>query len=86
MNGQHHIPAALYPLYSLYRRLGGPQVGLEAEAKGNILSPVRDRTPVVQFIVRHYPLKPIITRVESFLGLSGNVKTITKVMSKNSVS
>jgi hypothetical protein len=25
VSGQHHAPAALYPRYPLYRRLGGPQ-------------------------------------------------------------
>jgi hypothetical protein len=50
VSGQRHAPAALYPRgkepwYPLDRRLGGPQ---------NRSTPVGDRTPIVQPVVRHY--------------------------------
>jgi hypothetical protein len=60
VSGQCYAPAALYPQgkdpqYPLDRRLGGPQrpvwmQGLEEKFS----APVRDRTPIVQPIDRHY--------------------------------
>jgi hypothetical protein len=59
VRGQHHAPAALFP-----RRkdpgthwIGGwvgPRAGLDAEARGKNICLCRDRTPVVQSVVRHY--------------------------------
>jgi hypothetical protein len=62
VSGQHHAQAALYPRvkdprYPLYRRLGGPRVGLDTEAREKILFPCRGSNPdrpVVQPVVRHY--------------------------------
>jgi hypothetical protein len=45
VSGQHHAPAALYPRYPLYRRLGGPRGGLDAEARGKILCLCRGLNP-----------------------------------------
>jgi hypothetical protein len=35
--GQRHAPAALYPRYPLYRRLGGPKGSLNTRVTGKIL-------------------------------------------------
>jgi hypothetical protein len=50
---QSHAPAALYPRYPLDRRMG-LRSGLDTEATGKILCLRRDRTPVVEPVVRHY--------------------------------
>jgi hypothetical protein len=55
VSGQRHAPAALYPRYPLYRRLGGSQSrswtqGLEEKSSAS----VGDRTPIVQPVVSHY--------------------------------
>jgi hypothetical protein len=59
VSGQRHAPAALNPQG---RTPGthctggwvGPRAGLDTEARGKILCPRRDRTPVAQPVVRHY--------------------------------
>jgi hypothetical protein len=56
---QHHDPAKLHPhgknphAHWTGGRVG-TRAGLDEEARGKILSPVRDQTPVIQSIVRHY--------------------------------
>jgi hypothetical protein len=59
VSGQNHAPAALYPEE---RTPGthctggwvGPRAGLDAKARGTFSASVRNRTPVVQPVVRHY--------------------------------
>jgi hypothetical protein len=58
-SGQFHVLAALYPWGKDpgTHWIGGwvgPRAGMDAEARRKILSPARDRTPVVQSAVRHY--------------------------------
>jgi hypothetical protein len=54
VSDQRHPSAVLYPQgkdlqYALYRRLGGPRVGLDTEARGKILSAsIRDRTSIAR--------------------------------------
>jgi hypothetical protein len=51
------LPRGKGPRYPLYRRLGGPQSGLDTEDRGKILCPCRGSNPdrpVVQPVVRHY--------------------------------
>jgi hypothetical protein len=50
VSGQHHAPAALYPRYPLDRKLG-----LDTEARDKFFACARDRTLVVQSLVRHCP-------------------------------
>jgi hypothetical protein len=53
----HALPQGERPRYPLYRRLGGPQIRLDTEARGKILCPCRGSNPdcpVVQPVVRHY--------------------------------
>jgi hypothetical protein len=60
VSGQRHAPAALYPPGE--RTPGthwtggwvGPRAGLDTGARRKILCACRNRTPVVQFVVRHY--------------------------------
>jgi hypothetical protein len=57
VSGQHHTPAALYPqerTRSVNCTGGwvGPRAGLDTEARA--FASVGDRTPVVQYVVRHY--------------------------------
>jgi hypothetical protein len=55
VSGQRHASAALYPRYSLDRRLGGaPEPVWTQRLEEKSSAPVGDRTPVVQSVVRHY--------------------------------
>jgi hypothetical protein len=59
VTGQRHAPAALYPRERTpgTHWIGdwvGLRAGLDTEAKGKSFASSRDRTPVVQSVVRHY--------------------------------
>jgi hypothetical protein len=59
VGGQRHALAVLYPRD---RTPGthwtggwvGPRASLDTEARGKSFASFRDRTPVVQYVVRHY--------------------------------
>jgi hypothetical protein len=54
--GQLHVPAALYSLYPLDKRLGGPQSWSEQRLEEKFFAPAGDRTALIQwtYAVRHY--------------------------------
>jgi hypothetical protein len=76
-NGQRHAPAALYPRYPLYRRLGGSQSrsGHRGYRKISFAS-VGDRT-VIQSIVRQYThFMVLYLRGASLATLSSHVRHV----------
>jgi hypothetical protein len=59
VSGQYHASAALYPRgkdprYPLDRRLDGPQPVWTQGLEEKFSASVGDRTPVAQYVVRHY--------------------------------
>jgi hypothetical protein len=59
VSGQSHTTAAIYPRekdprYPLDKRLGGPQSRTGHRLEETSFAPARDRTSVVQSVVRHY--------------------------------
>jgi hypothetical protein len=59
VSGQYHTPAAIYPreVTPGNHWIGGWEglrAGLDKEASGKSFVCARDRTPVVQSVVRHY--------------------------------
>jgi hypothetical protein len=53
VSGQRHAPAALYPQYPLDTRLAPEPVWTQG-IEEKFPAPVRDRTPAVQPVVKHY--------------------------------
>jgi hypothetical protein len=54
VSGQSHATAAICPRYPLDKRLGGPQSRTGHRLEETSFAPARDRTSVVQSVVRHY--------------------------------
>jgi hypothetical protein len=48
VSGQHHAPAALYPRYPLYRRLGEPQSRSGHRLEEKSFAAAGDRTPIAR--------------------------------------